>query len=166
MGYLYVFLEGSDDERFFKWYFNKCYLHFITYACQKPSKINNYIRSINKLPSARYLFIGDSDNDSPKVAKDKILKRFPAVNRERVVIVQREIESWYLAGLEAAKCSKLNVKYYPYTNNISKEQFDSLIPKEYSSRINFMIEILKEYNLRLGRERNKSLDTFCSKNSR
>lgn len=53
----------------------------------------------------------------------------------------------------------MKIKYVYYTDYITKEKFNQMIPSKID-RINIMIEILKKYNLNEAILRNKSLKYF------
>ena len=80
-----------------------------------------------------------------------------------MVVVIKEIESWYLAGIDAKNAARLNVTIPGSTDHISKKEFDRLIPDSFDSRIDFMIELLKCYSLRVARRKNASFKYFHAK---
>jgi hypothetical protein len=78
--------------------------------------------------------------------------------------VIKEIESWYLAGLTAKDLEKLNIDYKKKkTDNLTKEQFNRLIPKKFISRIDFMQEVLKHFHLETAKQNNQSFKYFLEK---
>ncbi len=166
---VYVWLEGSDDVRFFerivKPRLEKKYDTAIpvAYAQMKKEKAKNYLRSIASMP-ADYFFMADINN-SPCVSHKKAkIKRYIAnVNHDRIIVVKKEIESWYLAGLTAKDAKELSVPISTDTEDISKGDFDQLIPKEFASRIDFMIELLNRHNYRTARMKNRSFKYFSDK---
>ena len=167
---LFVFVEGNDDKRFFestvKPHFYNHYdsVQFYTYAQAKTEKSKNFITSI-KAMGADYIIVADI-NDAPCVTerKEKIKRRFGAdIIDEKIVLTIREIESWYLAGLTNSKCEKLKLRNIPNTDNMTKENFNSLIPKKFSSRIDFMVEILKCFSIPTAKKKNKSFSYFYKK---
>ncbi len=162
---LYVFVEGADDQRFFHWYFDQQYKVIIPYAQMKKEKVNALMKGIQKIPETDYILLADADNQSVADKIEKIKTRFSACEREKIYIVKREIESWYLAGLKASDCKKWHIHYYSHTNDLVKEDFDRLKPK-HMSRIHFMLEILKRFDLSEGVERNGTFYHFCQKNRR
>lgn len=173
MGILYIFVEGNDDERFYRWYFNNKNVSVIKYAQEKRDKINNFIKSIKKIPNVDYIFTADTDGKSLEEKKGEIIRLYSNCEYEKIVVAQMEIESWYLAGLDQAMSTKFRIKYYISTDNIAKENFKDLVPKSYSP-MSFMIEILKSYNLEVAITKNltfrcfytekkrEALDCFCS----
>ena len=85
------------------------------------------------------------------------------------MIVKKEIESWYIAGLSDTNLKKLKIKLTAkgkkgdITGNMTKEKFNKLMPKRFDSRIDFMLEILNQFSLNTAKKRNKSFSYFISK---
>jgi hypothetical protein len=78
-------------------------------------------------------------------------------------VVIKEIESWYLAGLDDRSSKRLGTRYLNTTDNVTKEQFNDLIPKKFDSRIDFMQEILKCFHTETGKQKNTSFRYFLEK---
>lgn len=98
--------------------------------------------------------------------KREIKKEFRNIDENKIIVVIKEIESWYLAGLndENAKKFKISPVKIKTTDSITKEQFNNLIPRKFRySRMDFMIEILKCFSIEMGRQRNKSFRYFADK---
>lgn len=158
MGTMYVFIEGVDDERFFEWYFKEeC--KFISYSKTKYDKIDKFIKSINSIPNADYIIIADGDGKTIEDKKKDIHGDFPSADINKIYIVQYEIESWYLAGITPEGIVKFKIKPIRETNNITKEKFDSIIPRRFS-RVDYMKELLKIYNIEEARSRNITFKNF------
>ena len=119
---------------------------------------------------ADYMIITDL-NQSPCVTHRKDVlttKKIKSklVRDDRLIIVIKEIESWYLAGLDEAALKELGISYPDKdTDTLNKEQFDRLIPGKYVSRIDFMKDILKNFQLETARQKNKSFYYFINKYS-
>lgn len=75
----------------------------------------------------------------------------------------KEIEGWYLAGLNASESEKLGLPVLETTDHIDKSGFDSLKSSKFQSRIDFMKEILKHFSRETAGARNTSLEYFFSK---
>ncbi|MDZ7724802.1 MAG: hypothetical protein U5R06_18855 [candidate division KSB1 bacterium] len=75
----------------------------------------------------------------------------------------KEIESWYLAGLAEKKQRQLKIKPFKDTNDLTKEQFNQQIPNSFDSRIDFMVELLKNYSIEIAQIRNKSFSYFINR---
>jgi len=165
---LFIFVEGNDDERFFnrivipRLESKYSTIHIVKYSRLSADKISSYIRSIKAMGSD-YIFVSDINN-YPCISKKKkhICKNCREIEHDNIVIVVKEIESWYIAGLDEHISKKLRIKNVNCTDNITKEQFNSMIPDRYS-RIGFMIEILRNYSLDIAIRKNASFRYFAEK---
>ena len=166
---LFLLVEGNDDERFFenviKPEFEEIYdyVKIYKYAEEKDEKTDNFIKSINSM-QADYIFFVDFDNFPCITArKERIKQKHKNIDPDKIIVVVEEIESWYLAGLNSSAYNQLKIKKQNLTDNISKEKFNSLIPKNFASRTDFMIEILKFFSLEEATRKNKSFNYFIEK---
>lgn len=158
---MFVFVEGQDDERFLETILNERYYKVIKYAREKKDHINKYIQSIKKMPMYDYIVLCDIDNITIDEKKKYIMSKFPECENEKIIVSIAEIESWYLAGLDVEKTKKMKIKYIENTEEVTKEKFNSLIP-ENANRTNFMIDILKNYDIDEAINRNSSFNYFIS----
>jgi hypothetical protein len=165
---LFFLVEGDDDERFFqkiiKPKFEEKYNTVIwKYAQEKNTKVDNFLKSI-KAMGAKYIFVVDI-NSAPCVTskKQEIQNKFKNIDIDRIIVVIKEIEGWYLAGLDAKSSKELNIRSYETTDDISKEQFNDLMSKKFDSRTDFMAEILKRYSIETAKQKNKSFKYFIEK---
>lgn len=170
MGYrgLFIWVEGEDDRRFFKEILEpkiqKKYNFVVTrrYAALKKEKIDNFLRSI-KAMGADYIYVTDIDN-SPCVTakKQKMQNKLRNIDTDKIIVVIKEIESWYLAGLDKKSGKSLGIKNKipDTTDTIIKKQLDSLMPKKFDSRKDFMLEILKVFSIEIAEQKNKSFKYF------
>ena len=95
---------------------------------------------------------------------EKILRKYRLIDRnDKIAVVIKEIESWYLAGLSDKDSKELTGKKFKNTNTIIKEQFYNLIPNRFDSRIDFMIEILKHFSVNFAKKKNTSFNYFMEK---
>lgn len=158
---LFILVEGLDDLRLFeevlKPKFGKAYdwVEVRPYRHWKRGKINSLLRSIKSF--ADYIFAGDI-NDAPCVTakKQTIQSDFSAVDQHRVLVVVKEVESWYLAGLDDQFARSLKLSPLDSTDRVTKEEFDRLIPKKYDSRVDWMSEILKHFSIDTAAAKNRS----------
>jgi len=165
---LFIWVEGNDDERFFRKIliprFQEKYdtVKIIRYATMKHEKIDNFIKSI-KAMGADYIYLTDI-NDSPCVTakKEETQKEHPNIDKNKIIIVIKEIESWYLAGLDNKAGKQLKIKNFANTDNVTKEKFNAVIPKKFS-RIDFMSEILKNFSIEVAKQKNRSFQYFVEK---
>lgn len=166
---LFIWVEGDDDERFFNRIIipelKKRYdmVKVIKYAEMKKEKIDNFIKSIEGM-KADYIYFADIDN-SPCVTakKEKIQQERKYIDTSKIIIVIKEIESWYLAGLDNKASKQLKIGNIETTDNITKESFKDLIPEKFTSRIDFMSEILKIFSIEMAKRKNKSFKYFVEK---
>lgn len=91
-----------------------------------------------------YIVICDIDLKSLVEKKNAILAQFPDCEVEKIIVSIAEIESWYIAGVDEITSKAMKIKYVYYTDYITKEKFNQMIPSKID-RINIMIEILKKY---------------------
>jgi len=168
MGYkrLFIWVEGEDDRRFFekimvpKLQRKYNFVKTRRYAALKKEKIDNFLKSI-KAMGADYIYVTDINNSPCVTAKKReIQNKLKNIEGERIMVVIKEIESWYLAGLDNIASRKLGIRTYNVTDDITKEQFNSLIPKRYDSRIDFMLEILKIFSIEIAKQKNRSF-RYC-----
>ena len=162
---LYLLVEGDDDERFA----NRVVIPQLRsryddiqvwqYAQRKLEKVNVFLRSI-KAMGADYFLLADIDEYScfPK-KRAALLEKFTELGRRQTVVVLGEIESWYLAGLPNENRWGLGVP--ADTTNVTKEQFDAAMPKPLDSRIGYMVEILKLFDVNTAAARNPSFQYFA-----
>ena len=94
------------------------------YSQKKDAKLTSLIRNIGSM-NAGYLLFGDID-DRPcvTVTKEYLVNRFSVPAWDRIVVVRREIEAWYLAGLDEASCDELGLARVSDVDSTTKEQFD------------------------------------------
>ena len=168
---LYILIEGNDDERFFEHIIQPRlqkqydFVQFYRYASQTPKKIENFIRSIDAM-QADYIVAADIDL-SPCITQKKeaiINKRIKNIDKDKIIVIIKEIESWYMAGLEEKSKKEMGIKHNDSTTDgLTKEQFNQTIPKKFISRIDFMQEILKYFKLKTAIKNNKSFAYFIDK---
>ena len=173
MGYkrLFIWVEGGDDIRFFnriiKPVLEKKYslVEVRSYATLKREKVDNFLKSI-KAMDADYIFAADI-NDTPCITakKQEIQDKLKNIDEDNIAVVIKEVESWYLAGLDDADSRNLRIRTLSNTDNITKEQFNSMIPKIFDSRIDFVLEILKCFSIQMAKRKNKSFKYFVKKHN-
>ena len=182
---LYVLLEGDDDVRFFEEVIKPIcaeqydHVHLWSYSQQKKEKVNDFLNSIRAMQTdglADSLLVADLDQ-SPCVTdrKKRVFSTFRTLERNvgavasfqsptEVLIVCKEIESWYLAGLSDAGCKRIGISTsFSNTDHITKEQFDEIMPSGFKTRVAFMEAILKSFDLETARSKNRSFQYFMRK---
>ncbi|MBC7327944.1 hypothetical protein H5T87_07500 [bacterium] len=167
---LYIFVEGDDDEDFFRAIKEEIFggkyncIQIVKYAQKDPEYVEKFIKSI-KAMKADYIFVADIDKFPCITArKANIRGKYSFLDNEKILIVVKEIESWYLAGVDQAIRKKLKIKCsLPSTDDLTKEELKSLMPKKFLSFRTFLQELLKHYELQTARRNNKSFDYFLRK---
>ncbi len=166
---LVIFIEGNDDERFFRKivvprlaarYSN---VRLVLYAQRRWGRTANIIRATQQMHH-EYIFVSDFDyGPSIRERIEELCRRYPPLNPHCVVIVRREIEGWYLAGLDDGAAVTWGIRNGESTDDLTKEQFNLKIPPKFFPRMVFMREILDHYSLDRGMAHNASLAYFCRK---
>ncbi|MHB8164035.1 MAG: hypothetical protein ACYDDV_06750, partial [Methanoregula sp.] len=102
---LFILVEGEDDVRFFgriiKPLFVSRYesIEIIPYASIKRVKVNNFLKSVRQMNND-YIFVADIDTEcSVRDKKQLLYYHFDNISGHSIVIVIKEIESWYYAGI-------------------------------------------------------------------
>ena len=162
---LYVFVEGFDDEDYFKKIFG-IFLgeHKIIQYAQKPKdKVDKFLKSIKCMPDSDYLFFADEDGKEIQNRQREIASTYSELDLRKIIIVQYEIESWYYAGVPLNICKKLKItNYQNNSDTLTKEQLYSKFARQ-SDRKYVMAEMLNFYSLDLAVTRNTTLNSFFEK---
>lgn len=164
---IYVLVEGSDDKRFVnnvlspllkeKYGSYKVW----EYAKKKDEAINNFIRSINSM-NCDCLFLVDSDYSEAEDIKRKYLTKFTQLQEDKISVVLREIEAWYLSGIDEESFSKKLSKRIPNdTSHITKEMFDTYFMRLTGTEAK--IASLVNYNIGLACQRSPSFHELVSR---
>ena len=169
---LFIFVEGEDDRIFFekiiKPKLENLYQYIIEpilYAEKKGEKISNFIKSINAM-KAEYIFFADINSAlCIKRKKEDLKNTYREIDEDKIVVVVKSIEGWYLAGLKNSDLAQLKIKLpdKETTDNITKRQFNELIPKRFNSRFDYLIEISKRFSIETAITKNSSFSYFIKK---
>lgn len=170
---LTLFVEGKDDIDFAEQILLPLaehrydYVDIYEYAQKTRSNTREFITTIVRADYWDYLFMADFDQ-GPCVTrrKDQLVSRYGNLEPDRILIVRREIESWYLAGLDRDSCAELGIPFLGDTDDVTKEQFDGMIPNSFDARTDFMVEILNRFSTETARGRNGSFDYAMGKHFR
>ena len=166
---LFILVEGEDDIRFFGRIIKPLFIsrydsvEIIPYAGLKRQKVNNLLISISQMKSD-YILAADIDQERSVRDKKQVLYGwFSNINGGNIVVVIKEIESWYYAGLSGTVAQSLGVPPLLSTDELTKEDFNDLIPQRFDSRIDLMFEMLKSFSLETAVEHNRSLRFFVDR---
>jgi hypothetical protein len=166
---IFILVEGEDDVRFFGRIIKPLLINrydaveIIPYASIKRTKVDNFLKSI-RLMNSDYIFVADIDAEQSVRDKKQVLySHFSHIDGGSIIVVIKEIESWYYAGLTQESVQDLEVPNLPLTDDLTKEDFNRLIPRKYDSRIDFMFEILKYFSIDSARKKNHSFRFFIER---
>ena len=165
---LWLLVEGADDRRFCRDIlipvFQPTFDHvdIWDYSEEQNSRLTRLLQSVDSM-NADYLLFGDID-DRPCVTatKEYITRGIPRLEWDRIVVVRREIEAWYLAGLDEAAHRELGLARVRNIDEVAKEHFDRLVGGE-DEHTNTMVEILRHYDVEVARQRSPSFGYFWQK---
>jgi len=166
---LHIWVEGRDDQRFFervaKPSFEKEYgrgrVHIRQYRRIKNDVVVDLIESFRKKDDD-CICVADI-NSAPCVSgrkEEKQEEEFKNVDENEIVIVVKEIEGWYLAGLDEEACKRLGIVAFDNTDEVAKAGFDSL---RRENKIVFRQEILRFFDIETAKRKNKSFRYFVKK---
>lgn len=167
---MHVLVEGRDDREFFDVVIRPILqeqydcVQIWEYAGATIDKRISYLRSAQAM-NADYLFVGDI-NTSPCVTARKgnlVDRHRNIVDPGRTIIVIREIESWYMAGIGDEARRELGLASLPHTDDVTKEKFERLIPPCFVSVTDFKTEVLKKFSIETAKRKNTSFRYFMSK---
>jgi hypothetical protein len=165
-GRLFILVEGNDDQRFFLRIIRPLFLpkyasvELISYASMKSAKVCRYIKGLTAL-QYDFIVVADIDQEPTVYHKKKVLMaRFCNLHQDRVMVIVKEIESWYLAGLDDHDSAVIGVRRLEHTDFLTKEHFNRWIPRQFNSRIAFMAECLQLFSIPVAIEKNKSFHYF------
>ena len=102
---IFILVEGEDDVRFFGRIIKPLLINrydaveIIPYASIKRTKVDNFLKSI-RLMKSDYIFVADIDAENSVRDKKQVLySHFSHIDGGSIIVVIKEIESWYYAGL-------------------------------------------------------------------
>jgi hypothetical protein len=165
-GRLFILVEGNDDQRFFSRVIRPLFLHeyasveLISYASMKSTKVCRYIKGLMAM-HYDFILVADVDQEpTVHIKKQVLMARFCNLHPDRVMVIVKEIESWYLAGLDDHASAVIGVRRLEGTDFLTKEHFNRWIPRQFSSRIAFMVECLQHFAIPVAMEKNRSFHYF------
>ena len=172
---LHILIEGDGDKVFFdelmKPLLKKGYSQIILrkYSELINEGINRYIDAIGKAGND-YIFVTDIDK-SPCISgkKQERMAEFNSIkDKNRIIVVVKKIESWYTAGFSDDKYKEFGIKSPNDTTESGRGLFSNLLIKRRQksnliSDIDFMKEILKNFDIETAKQRNTSFNYFVSK---
>lgn len=169
---LYIYVEGNDEENFFNNIIGPDISNYDKIEIRKHRNIRKEMvkqliakhRSQTNEFVSDYIFLYDQGSSRCVIEKkDNIMGVYNFLERNKTIIVGKEIEGWYLAGINKENCRKLGIKYMESTDHINKEAFSNMKPRKFDSLIDFKRELLKLYDIQLAMKRNNSFKFFLKR---
>ncbi len=166
---IWLLVEGVDDERFVKSVlapeFQRAYdvVRIWKYSQVAIPVRANLLRSIHATPNADYILFCDIDQHPCVTSKKEWVKKpLPSLSDDRIAVVVKEIESWYLAGLDERDFEELRIANVDRPDETVKESFDALVGGKVNHTA-MLVEILKRYKPSEARRRSPSFGYFAGK---
>ena len=149
---LLILVEGPSDADFFDTLIKPILLNkyefvkVIQYRQWTKGKTEDCIRNIQSA-GWDYVFIADK-NDAPCITKRKqdLKDTYNCLDSDEIVVVEAEIESWYLAGIGEELANELGIEIPPSTEGITKEKFKERTGHSLSE-IDFRQMILESFSV-------------------
>lgn len=161
---LILWVEGYHDYLFFnkiimpnlKYKYSE--IQILEHSQRAKESINNRIKNTDSM-NIDYLFIVDIDDISEIASKKKkVKKELPNIDEDKILVVIKEIESWYAAGLKQGK-RKFTISNLNDTDNLTKQDFDKKIPRGYT-KLEYLLEILDAFSIPVALKKNRSFN-YC-----
>lgn len=170
MCHLVMLVEGADDRRFVEQIvFPR--LHSWSqrivkeYAQLSRPELEAIIRVYN-ISGWNYFILGDKDA-SPCISqrKSSLSERFGGVPQDKIIVVERTIEAWYLAGLSPD--NHLRIEVPRDIDSCNKQKFEQVAQpirkKSGDTILQIKNRLLEEYDWQLALNRSRSLRYFATK---
>ena len=169
---LYVLVEGPTDQMLFQ---SEAmdqvvrqrfpYAHVITWASETKDDLVGLLRGIIA-DGAPYIFLCDKESAFVciQTRKQYALSRCPNVAVDRILIVVREIECWYIAGMSQTFSNQYGFAIPDNSEDFAKPRFEDLSTRlKFASPEDMMIEILKTFSVQNAALRNTSFSRLVEK---
>lgn len=163
-GDLVFFCEGSDDVLFIETIivpiasksFDKKMVHET--ACLKDDKVSAFIQTYRR-NGYKIVFLVDQDNTACLLdVVNRVTAKFPLLNKDDVYVVQREIESWYMAGCKEANCEKLRIPHFAKPDETGKADMAAAAKAANTSSFPLMSKLMGCYSVPHARSRCRSFN--------
>ena len=165
---LWLLVEGNDDARFVDAVlapeFRRAYddVQIWRYSQAPIRKRANFLRSVHAMGADYILFCDIDELPCVTFKKESVRRGLPSLSDDRIAVVVKEIESWYLAGLDERDFQDLRIHGVDRPDEVVKEKFDVLVGGK-ANHTNMMVEILKRYDISQARRRSLSFGYFVRK---
>lgn len=175
---LFVLVEGDDDELFFenvikpKIYHQVTEISYIQYSQKSldhiENKLDKKVKSFNEVPiDAEYIFLSDRDEcGSVKKKKEKLDEKYSNLDKEKILVAEVDIESWYFGGITEEVCKEFKIPHFSNTNSLGKRDFMNKLREDLYRNNNFVTSFLrritKKFDIEECKKSNSSFEDFCN----
>lgn len=164
---LYIWVEGPEDKDIFEKMLPLLLRKYVKVHIRErgrdcEEKTNTIISAVIQKGDDNLLVVDSDFDNNVCISKKKIAikAKFPSLKERDILLVVKEIEGWYLAGLSDQACRRIGISPIPNTDGVGKNQLQRFIPKKYRGKADFMEEILKNFDSDVARLKNSSFNYF------
>jgi len=126
------------------------------YANEKHQELAKLIQSLKQM-NMDYILVADKNSEQTCITakKENIRQRYNnEAEIDKIIVVIKEIESWYLSGLIEEQAKKLDLPVLDNTENVGKRKFDEYRRHcRLPNRKDLMKEILKYFSIKTAKQR-------------
>jgi len=166
---LMFFVEGDDDQRFIERTIVPAIatkydvIKYFRYASSVPKETCKVLRTLEST-GWDYLFLADRDQSACKThRREKICEKMQVVTAKKIIVVDQEIESWYVSGLDAASARGVGLDLPRSSELFSKEHLVRLVGKRFPTATDLKLFLLDSFSLEVGRKSNASFAYLCKR---
>jgi len=159
-----LIVEGPRDEDFLNSVVkprlkgNPLFVKVYKFSRNGERSITRFLAGLDPAKTDYLCFVDLDKSPCATAKKGNLLSSVPGLDPARVVVVKKVIEGWYLAGLDDRNCRRLGLRPFGGTENVSKDDFEKMMPNRFKSLVDFRNELLKCHSLPHARARNRSFD--------
>ena len=167
---LYLLVEGDSDRQFIEKAIALCLptpVHILAYAEWTATRRENQIQSLLsgcEKGMMDYYALMDMDSRPCYTACREYLSHLfgRLLPFERIIVANRSIEAWYLAGYTGSRYLK-KMRLPALTEGVRASEFRDAATSAGLDPTTALAELLSRYDLSQARQRSPSLDYFCRK---
>ena len=167
---LYLLVEGGNDRLFIEKVIAPCLptpVHILAYAQWTATRRENQIRSLLsgcEKGMMDYYALMDMDSRPCYTACRQYLSHLfgGLLPFERIIVANRSIEAWYLAGYTGSRYLK-KMRLPALAEGVRAREFKNSAISAGVDPTTVLAELLSRYDLSQARQRSPSLDYFCRK---
>ena len=169
---LFLFVEGKEDLIFVKNVLCPLFLNHsiliipIPYQKTRNHEIKKHIKTA-QAKNQDYALLTDLDSHTyPCITsrkKSRIDELDGVVDADKIIIVEEELESWCLAGIDTSIDDYSEFEIPQNTDNITKENFEEILSKTSFNKNKLFNYLSRDFDIDLAVKRNTSFKYFLEK---